>query len=231
MSGMLAALTPPPSNGMSRNNDLRDHCERLIVRLQDPYLKAVLTHLTVNDDWAAVLNELEESLPLRERLAIACQFLDDKEVASYLHRIIERCTHDGNLEGLIVTGLTIHGMEILQAYVDTTGDVQTAAVLASLNPARARDHRTERWLNTYRDLLDQWKLFHYRCQLDIDRGRILQEAIQLREVEPFEWTPKQIVLRCNYCNKPFNPGWQNGVRVSPTSYSVDVIIHILMCSG
>ncbi|THH28339.1 hypothetical protein EUX98_g5852 [Antrodiella citrinella] len=208
MSGMLAALLP--SSGSSiRNNDLREHCERLIVRLQDPHLRAMLTHLTVND-WSEVLSE--ESLALRERLAIALQFLSDKEVSSYLRRIVDSCTHSGDIEGLMVTGLTAQGMDILQMYVDVTGDVQTAAIVGNLNPARARDARVERWLDTYRHLMDAWKLFHYRCQLDIDRGRILAEAIQLDEIAPFEWAPQQIILRCNYCNKPFDPPWPLGAR-------------------
>ncbi|KAL4248763.1 WD repeat mio family protein [Abortiporus biennis] len=212
MSGMLAALSPSSASS-NKNTELREHCERLIVRLQDPYLRAMLTHLIVSDDWTDVL--LEDALPLRERLAIAFQFLDDKEISGYLRRTMDRCIHEGDIEGLIVSGLTPHGLEILQAYVDTTGDVQTAAILAALNPSRANDLRTERWLDTYRDLLDQWKLFHYRCQLDIDRGRILQESIQQGEIQPFEWTSKQIVLRCNYCNKPFNSAWPNNPR--PTS--------------
>jgi len=208
MSGMLAALVP--SSGSSiRNNDLREHCERLIVRLQDPHLRAMLTHLTVND-WSEVLSE--ESLSLTERLAIAFQFLGDKDVSSYLRRIVDSCSHSGDIEGLMITGLTTQGVDILQMYVDVTGDVQTAAILGNLNPAMARDPRADRWLDTYRDLMDSWKLFHYRCQLDIDRGRILQDAIQQDEIVPFEWAPQQIILRCNYCNKPFDPPWPLGAR-------------------
>ena len=76
MSGMLAALTPSTGIG-PKNPDLREHCERLVVQLQDPYLRTILTHLTVNGDWTEVLEE--DSLSLRERLAIALLFLSDKE--------------------------------------------------------------------------------------------------------------------------------------------------------
>lgn len=210
MSGMLAALNPSAGGGL-KNSELRDHCERLIVRLQDPYLRAMLTHLTVADDWTEVLQE--EALPLRERLAIAFQFLSDKELTAYLRRIVDRGAHDGDIETIIVAGLTPQGMDVLQTYLDTSGDVQSVALLASLNPARARDKRVERWLDTYRDLLDQWKLFHYRCQLDIDRGRILSDAIQQGELMPFRWTKPQIILRCNFCNKPLMPPWPNNAKV------------------
>lgn len=198
MSGMVAALT----SSSTRNPELLQHCERLTVRLQDPYLRALLTHLTVRD-WTEVLQE--ESLPLRERLAIAFQFLDDKDVSSYLRRIADRAIHDGDIHGLFITGLTGAGMDLLQAYVDTSGDVQTAALLASLPPVLARETRALRWMNTYRDLLDGWRLFHHRCQLDIERGKILKEAIECKEIQPFDWAPKQILLRCNYCGKSMEP--------------------------
>lgn len=219
MSGMLAALSPSSGGGGPRNPDLRDHCERLIVRLQDPYLRATLTHLTVHDVWTDVLDE--ESLPLRERLAIALQFLSDKELSVYLRRVLDRCTHDGDVEGLLVSGLTSQGMDILQTYLDVSGDVQTAAALASLNPARALDKRTERWLDAYRDLLDGWKLFHYRCQLDIDRGRILLEAAHNGDVAvPAQWTQPQVILRCNFCNKPLSPPLANDIRVRSCAASL-----------
>ncbi|KAI8992887.1 hypothetical protein BD414DRAFT_412412 [Trametes punicea] len=198
MSGMLAALTSSPS----RNNELVQHCERLIVRMQDPYLRALLTHLTVRD-WDEVLEE--DSLPLRERLAIALQFLDDNDVSAYLRRVSDRCIHDGDIDGIVVTGLSNSGMDLLQTYLELTGDVQSVALLSSLLPSRAQDPRATRWLNAYRDLLDGWRLFHHRCQLDIDRGRILREAVENGEIRPFDWAPKHLLLRCHYCSKPMDP--------------------------
>ena len=109
MSGMLAALGPGSG---AKNPDLREHCERLIIHLHDPYLRAMLTHLTVGDDWTEVLEE--EALPIRERLAIALQFLSDKELSSYLRRTTDRSLQNGNIEGLIFTGLTNQGVELLQ---------------------------------------------------------------------------------------------------------------------
>ncbi|EMD33754.1 hypothetical protein CERSUDRAFT_160035, partial [Gelatoporia subvermispora B] len=214
MSGMLAALTPSSSNIIMKNPELIEHCERLIVRLQDPYLRAMLSYLTVGD-WTEVLQE--DSLPLRERLAIAFQFLDDRELSPYLRRVKERCCLDGDIEGLIVTGLTHAGMDVLQAYVDITGDVQSAAILSSLSPFRAHDARAARWLDTYRDLLDGWKLFHHRCQFDIDRGKVLQKAVQGGDLPPFEWAPRQILIRCNYCNKPMDPPFSTANTPRPTA--------------
>ncbi|KAM5536681.1 hypothetical protein V8D89_009608 [Ganoderma adspersum] len=210
MSGMLAALT---SSTSSRNPELAQHCERLIVRLQDPYLRALLTRLTVRE-WTEVLEE--DSLPLRERLAIAFQFLDDKEVSSYLRRIADRAIQEGDIHGLFVTGLTAAGMELLQAYIDSTGDVQTAALIAALSPVLARESRAARWMDAYRDMLDGWRLFHHRCHLDTERGKVLKEAVEGGEIQPFEWAPKQVLLRCNYCSKPIEAPYPAEGNPRPT---------------
>jgi hypothetical protein len=97
MSGTLASLVAHGTS-LSRSSKLREHNERLIVRLQDPYFRAMLTHLT--SDWSEVLEE--ELLPFQERLAIALQFLDDKNLSSYLRRCKDRSISRGDIEGLIV---------------------------------------------------------------------------------------------------------------------------------
>lgn len=200
MTGTLAALVP----GGPKSSDLHEHTERLIVRVQDPYFRAMLTQM-ISKDWSEVLDE--EALPLRERLAIAFQFLEDKALSQYLHRTAEGACASGDIEGLIITGLTPSGMDILQTYVDRTGDVQTAAILSSYAcPARFQDARAERWLEAYRELLDGFKLFHLRVNFDIARGRILQEAVENGDLpSTFEWAPRQILIRCNYCSKSMNP--------------------------
>lgn len=44
---------------------------------------------------------------------------------------MDKLTHDmkdaGNLEGILLTGLTKDGVELMETYVDRTGDVQTAS--------------------------------------------------------------------------------------------------------
>ena len=176
------------------------------MHLQDPYLRAMITHLTVND-WTDVLEE--ESLPIRERLAVAFQFLDDKALPSFLRSVVEQSIQRGDLAGLIITGFTAQGMEILQKYVDVTGDVQTVAIISSLRVPSLMSHNgktltksvADRWVEAYQDLLDGWKLFHHRCQFDIERGKIIQEALGGNGGQRREWQPRQVMIRCNLCNK------------------------------
>jgi len=209
MSGTVAALIPHSSGISPKNHELREHCERLIVRLQDPYFRALLTHLTLGD-WSEVLEE--EALPFQERLTIALQFLDDKALSSYLRRTTDKSCARGDIEAIVITGLTPAGMNILQSYVDRTGDVQTAAILSSyVCPLKFTDTRAGRWIETYRDLLDGFKLHHHRVAFDIERGQILHDAVQNGDLPPHEWVPHQIFIRCNYCNKAISsPGEQKG---------------------
>ncbi|KAK0452344.1 hypothetical protein EV421DRAFT_1768424 [Armillaria borealis] len=206
MSGILAALTPHGSSAAFRHSELR---ERVIVKLQDPYFRAMLVHLTLGD-WREVLDE--EVLPFRERLAIAFQFLDDKNLTSYLRRVKERRVR-GDIDAMIVTGLTKAGIDLLQAYVDKSGDIQTAAIMSSyVCPSKFSDARVDRWLDAYRDLLDGFKLFHHRVDFDISRGRIIQGAFEEGYMPPQEWVPRQILIRCNYCNKHLSDEGPESVR-------------------
>ncbi|KAG6828082.1 hypothetical protein H0H92_009310 [Tricholoma furcatifolium] len=206
LSGTIAALAPHGS----KTPELREHCEWLIVRLQDPYLRAMLTYLASND-WSEVLEE--EALPFRERLAIAFMFLDDKAVSSYLRRCQDRAVSRGDIDAIIIPGVSSKaGMDILQGYVNRTGDVQSAAIIGSfVYPPRNPDHirgistmerQVGRWVESYRDLLDGFKMFHRRVEFDIERGQI---ALKDGTAGIGDWVPRQMVIRCNYCNKPVIP--------------------------
>ncbi|KAG6840528.1 hypothetical protein C0991_006166 [Blastosporella zonata] len=123
LSGTIAALGPHGS----KTPELREHCERLIVRLKDPYFRAMLTYLALND-WTEVLEE--QALPFRERLAITFQFLDDKAVSSYLRRWEDDAIQWGAVDAIIIPGLSNKaGLKILQGFVNRTGDVQSAAII------------------------------------------------------------------------------------------------------
>lgn len=69
-------------------NPWREPCQRMILGLDDPYLRVMLSYL-VQDPWWDILRD-EESLPLRDRIAIALRFLNDDQVRDSILAIIKR---------------------------------------------------------------------------------------------------------------------------------------------
>lgn len=45
----------------------------------------------------------------------------------YIDKLTSEMKDTGNLEGILLTGLTRDGVELMETYVDRTGDVQTAS--------------------------------------------------------------------------------------------------------
>lgn len=71
----------------------------------------------------------EPGLPLADRAAFACRFLSDDDLAPRLEELARECVATGNLEGLLLTGWAAPAVNLLGAYVDRCGDVQTASLL------------------------------------------------------------------------------------------------------
>ncbi|CAM9416523.1 unnamed protein product [Phaeothamnion confervicola] len=171
----------------------------------------------------------DAAISLADRLALACLYLPRDQLAAFVDREAEGCVATGDLEGVLVTGLGAHGVMLLQAYVDRTGDVQTAAlVTARLPPAGTATRRDERpkertcceWLETYRELLNTWQLWHSRALLDVGRAELRAEQSR-RAADPggtsadgrrSSWespelpedvdrtTLPHLYVRCNFCN-------------------------------
>jgi hypothetical protein len=123
----------------------------------------------------------------------------------------------GDLEGIVITGLTPSGLFLIQNYVDRTGDVQTAALAASFvhhslkAPAASL---AARWIESYRVLLDSWHLYTTRAKLDIARGRRLTAAVDNGLVEAdavARFAPPTMLVRCNFCDTVVTPQPFGGV--------------------
>ena len=96
--------------------------------LPDPALRAVFSFLTCQDEsFSPVLSE--EGLLLADRLAFASTFLSDSALCEWVESEWKRVLANGNLEGLLLAGSEAEVVGLIQAYVDRTGDVQTATWL------------------------------------------------------------------------------------------------------
>jgi len=169
-----------------------DMCRSISTQLKRPYLRAMFAFLTTEDeDFSLVLRETE--MELQDRIAFACKYLTDIKLITYVENVTTSLISGGNLEGLLLTGLTVDGIDLLENYITITSDVQTA-ILIILNAKVSevfKDKRVSDWIEYYRDLLDQWRLWHERAMFD----SLVQASDSSKKI------PQQISVSCTYCSK------------------------------
>jgi hypothetical protein len=148
--------------------------------------------------YSEIIND--KRLSLHDRIAFVCTFVDDKIALDWLNTLIKESKNTGHLEGLILTGLSKDGMEILQKYIDTQNDIQSVALIVGrmLEPpsnysntitntntnistttketkeTKEKENSITKemmWLNEYRTLLNRWQLFFERAKLDVELGK------------------------------------------------------------
>lgn len=90
--------------------------------------------------------------------------------------------------------------------------MQSAALVSSfVVPRYFRDSRVTRWIDSYRKLLNTWKLYTVRAHFDVARGdfaraQSLNPASPAMRSRPPPDTPRrQIYLRCLSCDKDIVP--------------------------
>ncbi|KAK4686827.1 SEA/GATOR complex protein SEA4/MIOS, partial [Tremellales sp. Uapishka_1] len=151
----------------------QEHWRTLINRVDDPYIRAVLTRVA-GEDWDEVL--FEEALPLLDRIAIAVCNLDDKELTNFLQNRRKKCMDRGSLHGLALTGFTSDGITIVQNWLNKTGDLQTSALLSVyFHTSKLLPREREllhRWQEDYKTMMDSWRCYLQRSKFDIGRKRL-----------------------------------------------------------
>lgn len=176
-----------------KNTLWREMCGSLRTQIGDPNLRAMFAFLTSNlDNYDEVLSETD--VCVQDRVAFACMYLSDARLSEYITSLASKLTDSGQLEGVLLTGLSTDGLELLQNYVDRTGDVQTAslAVMQALpNEQLGKDARVVNWIESYRNLLDRWGLWHERAEFDVHRSQCDSS------VRPAQ----QVYVSCNFCGK------------------------------
>lgn len=179
------------------NNTWKDRCRQLASDLEDPYLRIIFAYIA-DGNWWDVLDE--SALPLRERLGVALRFLPDSELEVYLNRLADSMIERGDVEGIILTGITMKGINLLQSFVDRNNDIQTACLIASFaSPKYFTDERVERWVDSYRSLLNSWSLFSARAKFDIARAKLSRKSSGQGQGNSF--VPRQLYLQCTNCHK------------------------------
>jgi len=99
------------------------------------YVRSMLKFLLATGpgtDQSGPKSVIEDSaLCLCDRIAFCCRFLPRADLKDQLKESIATCQKNGDIEGVVITGISQDGFKILQAYVDKVSDVQTAALVSS----------------------------------------------------------------------------------------------------
>ncbi|XP_035601763.1 GATOR complex protein MIOS isoform X1 [Oncorhynchus keta] len=200
----------------------REMCSSLRLQLKNPYLCVMFAFLTSEPGtYDGVL--YESSVAVTDRVAFACMFLNDAQLPRYMEKLTSEMKEVGNLEGILLTGLTKDGVDLMESYVDRTGDVQTASfcMLKGSPGEVVKDPRVQCWIENYRNLLDAWRFWHKRAEFDIHRSKL----------DPSSKPLAQVFVSCNFCGKSISYSCsamphqgrgfsQYGVSGSPTKSKV-----------
>lgn len=164
--------------------------------LSDPYARAILA-LVSSGDWKDVL--AETSLPLRDRVGVALMYLNDQELTQYISTSTAESFQYGDIEGIVLTGLTARSIPLFQAYAQKFSDLQTPLLALSHASPRYFSHLlVDHWRQSYRSFLNSIHLFLPRVQFDVQSTKLSVAAGRQKPL--LSPIPGQISLRCNNCD-------------------------------
>lgn len=126
----------------------RNLCLSLSSQMKGTYLRILFGLLATEGDWVSVLSGVD--LPLLEGMAVALRFLDNHDLFDYVTKWTKKVVSHGRLDGLLLTGWSESGMDLLEHYLERTGDLQSVALLSCIKPSLAQNYqRTGAWTERY----------------------------------------------------------------------------------
>ncbi|CAK1354731.1 unnamed protein product [Cercospora beticola] len=177
------------------NEEQREMCLWMTADTDDPALKALLAFLKAGD-WRDVMKT--NYLHLGYRVALGLKYLNDTELRGFIQSETARAIKNGDLEGILLTGLGEQSMDLFQTYITKTNDLQTAVLATALtNPQYVDDARFDMWKETYFMQMQSWRAFSERSRFIVQYGHMAQAKDAPHLLDP---PAGGITLRCNHCN-------------------------------
>jgi hypothetical protein len=181
----------------SVNSEQRELCEWMADETDDPYLKALLNYF-IKGDWKIVADMPQ--LALSDRVGVALKYLDDKRLDEFIKIRTKEAMLIGNIEGLVLTGLTDQAMTLFSNYIRKFNDLQTAVLAMSFTcPLYIDDVRFELWKETYTVQLQTWRAFNERTKY-LEAHAQMSKAHDGRLFGRVDERPA--TLRCPHCLSP-----------------------------
>ncbi|KAJ2904590.1 WD repeat domain-containing protein [Zalerion maritima] len=160
----------------------------------DPYLRAI-SSLIATGDWATIVDQ--DALPLRDRVFVAVRYFGDDQLGNWLKEQVSLAVDKGDVDGVVLTGVSDRLVDIFSKYVEKFGDYQTATLVLSIcSPRYIDDHRCKAWRNAYRAYLQRNRAFYSRAKFEVESTKKSKRDGQPIIKPPF----RQIALRCIYCD-------------------------------
>ncbi|KAG5949295.1 hypothetical protein E4U53_005918 [Claviceps sorghi] len=177
----------------------------------DPYLRAI-SSLIATGDWATVADQ--RSLPLSDRVFVAVRNFEDDQLTGWLQDNVAVAIEDGDIEGIALTGISEHLVDIFARHVQKFQDVQTATLVLSIaHPRYIDDIRCRAWRNAYRAHLQRHRLFFQRAKFEVESTKRSK-----RDGVPTLKAPsRQVALRCVYCDAETSLASHGAVPAVPAS--------------
>ncbi|KAF6842454.1 WD repeat domain-containing protein [Colletotrichum musicola] len=168
--------------------------DEAVASKTDPYLRAI-SSLIATGDWFAIANQ--KSLPLSDRAYVAVRNFDDEQLTKWLHEQASMAVETGDIEGIVLTGITDRLVDIFAKYVEKFNDYQTATLVMSFcAPRYIDDYRCLAWRNAYRSYLQRHKAFLQRTKFEVESTKKSKRGGRPTIKPP----SRQIALRCVYCD-------------------------------
>lgn len=183
------------STGDFSRSDWNTALEESTRMRNDPYLRAIYGLISTGD-WSVIANEA--SLPLRARVVVALRNFSDVQLTKWMTTQMEDAIQNGDIEGIVLAGITDPMVDILAKYVEKFNDYQTPILIMSFcYPRYLDDHRCDAWRKEYRDYLQRYKKYILRVKFEQQSTT----KSRLRDGTPvIKAPPRQVTIRCLNCD-------------------------------
>ncbi|KAJ0317250.1 hypothetical protein COL5a_011227 [Colletotrichum fioriniae] len=183
--------------------------DEAVASKTDPYLRAI-SSLIATGDWFAIANQ--KSLPLSDRAYVAVRNFSDEQLTKWLNEQVSMAVSTGDIEGIVLTGITDSLVDIFAQYVEKFNDFQTATLVMSIcAPRYIDDYRCLAWRNAYRTYLQRHKAFLQRTKFEVESTKKSKRGGRPTIKPP----SRQIALRCVYCDAETTLAGQGGAGSGP----------------
>ncbi|KAL9577234.1 MAG: hypothetical protein Q9203_007539, partial [Teloschistes exilis] len=126
----------------------------------DPFARAILAFVRTGA-WQDVLSET--SLPLKYRVGIALMYIADDALTTWITTTTDECITHGDIEGIVLTGLSEKAVPLFQKYILKYNDLQSAILaLSHTSPRYFPSALVDAWRAEYRNRLNTHRLFLHR---------------------------------------------------------------------